>query len=63
MPKGMTKLKRMDEWFGRTNYGKRGAITTIRYKKKLDSHITELVAERNRERQVSIHAKQTEQNI
>lgn len=50
--------------FGRTNHGKRGAIiNTISYKMKLDSHITELVAERNRERHVSIHAKQTAQNI
>ncbi len=46
--------------FGRKNHGKRGAIiNTISYKKKLDSHIIELVAERNKERHVNIHAKQT----
>lgn len=32
---------------------------TLSYKKKTDSHITELVAERNKERHVSKHAKQT----
>lgn len=50
--------------FGRTNYDQRGAIiNTISYKNKLDSHITELVAEKNRERHVSIHAKQIVHNI
>lgn len=33
------------------------------YKKKPDSHITELVAERNKERHVSKHAKQTVCNM
>lgn len=42
----MIELKHMD---GRTNHGKRGAIiNTISYEKKLDSHITELVAEKNK---------------
>lgn len=45
------------------SWQKRSNNNTISYKKKFDSHITELVAERNRERQVSIHAKQTAQNI
>lgn len=61
---GDDKSRHMDVWFGRTNHGKkRSNNNKISYKKKLDSHITELVAERNRERQVSIHAKQVAQNI
>lgn len=45
------------------SWQKRSNNNKISYKKKLDSHITELVAERNRERPVSIHAKQIAQNI